>query len=293
MMIEFIKCHGLGNDYLFIDLFKQKLPERLSLSKLAIAMSDRRLGAGSDGIVLLAPHKDAAAQMRIFNADGSEAETCGNALRCIARLLWENSRTRSDQFTLMTAAGAARVRVHRTGELFESAEINMGRPKWDAESIPATGFKDGRDAVVNLDSRLIPASCVSIGNPHCVILDPDAISLPLQIFGPRIETHPMFPKRINVEFLRIVDRKTLKVDVWERGSGITAACGTGACASFCAARSKNLCDANAQVILPGGSLDISENAEGEILMRGPATKVYTGTWDCHSFVTASYEKQRE
>jgi diaminopimelate epimerase len=276
--LEFIKCHGLENDYLFIDLFKHPCPPESLLPVLARTMSHRRQGVGADGIVLFSPDPAAIARMRIFNADGSEAETCGNALRCIARLLWEEKYAAGEIFRIATAGGIVEAKIQVTAGSFVSARINMGKPIWAKSAIPMIGDGDGQNVTIVAAGRSFHADCVSFGNPHCIIFDPHITPEAAATIGPEIERYFLFPRRINVEFASVLNVHELRVIVWERGSGLTAACGSGACAVFAAARSRNLCAPDVIVHLPGGDLEIEELPDGSIGMTGPAERVFKGTW---------------
>ncbi len=278
MKIEFEKCHGLENDYLFINLFEHDpLPEN-DLPRIARRMSHRKRGPGADGIVLYGPSATAAARMRIFNADGSEAQICGNALRCIARILHEDERTASREFKIETRAGLIPVHIITSSPLPYLIELDMGSAHWERSAIPMTGFGEAVSITLSLDGNRFQATCLSVGNPHCVIFDRESWMDDLSRIGPRIETMAIFPERINVEMCDVRNRGHMRVDVWERGSGITSACGTGATAAFAAGRRLNLIDPICTIELPGGCLELSES-EGIIRMKGPATRVYSGICD--------------
>ncbi len=276
MKIQFEKCHGLENDYLFINLFEHDpLPEH-DLPQIAREMSHRKRGPGADGIVLFGPAETATASMRIFNADGSEAQICGNALRCIARILHEDGKTSSPEFMIETRAGSIPVRIVASPPLPYLIELNMGSARWERSLLPMIGSGEAVSVMLAVDGNRFRATCVSVGNPHCVIFDREPWMDDLSHFGPLIETMNVFPERINVELCDVRNRGNMRVDVWERGSGITSACGTGATAAFAAGRRLNLIDAICTVELPGGCLELSESG-GSIRMQGPATRVYSGS----------------
>ena len=252
--IPFIKMHGLGNDYVYIDCFQKTTADILAktdLADLARRVSDRHFGIGSDGLVLILPSKTADAKMRIFNADGSEAEMCGNAIRCVAKYLYESGLCRDVHMEIETLAGIRTLAVHVTKEQVDEATVNMGRPEIKPDSI-----QHGIDP--------IGYTSVNMGNPHAVFFR---------------DTVPHLPANTNVEFVHVRNEKELDVRVIERGSGETLACGTGACASAVAAIFHGLTERNITVHLPGGDLKIQwkENSS-PVLMTGPATEVFRGEW---------------
>ncbi|MBN1354936.1 diaminopimelate epimerase [bacterium] len=278
MDIAFTKYHGLGNDYLFIDSFSQpSIPEQ-RLPDIAKSMCDRRRGIGADGIVRVDPDDECDAGIRIFNSDGSEAETCGNALRCVARLLYESGYCRRHVMHIRTPSRTATARISFRNGRFEYAEINMGRPVWSAASIPVVNVDNPQKMTIEIDSKQYRGVCLSMGNPHCVVFVPKIDRKEVLQMGPRIERLTLFPDRINVGFCKVADRTNLELAVWERGAGWTEACGSGACAAFAAARYESRVDAAVEILLPGGVLNLSESAEGEILMRGPAVRIFSGIW---------------
>ena len=252
MVLPFIKMHGLGNDYVYIDCFQKTTADILAktdLADLARRVSDRHFGIGSDGLVLILPSKTADAKMRIFNADGSEAEMCGNAIRCVAKYLYESGLCRDVHMAIETLAGIRTLAVHVTKEQVDEATVNMGRPEIKPDSI-----QQGIDP--------IGYTSVNMGNPHAVFFR---------------DTVPHLPANTNVEFVHVRNEKELDVRVIERGSGETLACGTGACASAVAAIFHGLTERNITVHLPGGDLKIQwkENSS-PVLMTGPATEVFRG-----------------
>lgn len=255
--MKFIKMQGLGNDYLFLNCLVEE-PE--DLPELAVRMSDRHFGAGSDGLICLCPSELGDFRMKMFNADGSEGEMCGNGIRCLARYIREQGLSTKDVLDIETGAGLRRT------ELLEGAvRVDMGAPRL---SPPVE--------VEALDRRwrLTP---VSMGNPHGVIFYSGIDGLDLADVGPALERHPAFPGGINVEFVEIVDRSTLRMRVWERGSGETMACGTGACAALAAAVSAGLTERTARVELPGGTLEVSWD-QNTVFLTGPAVAVYKGDY---------------
>jgi diaminopimelate epimerase len=268
-MIRFLKMHGLGNDFVVFDARKQALALEPSEAKL---LADRRLGVGCDQIIVIAGAPGADAHMRILNADGSEAEACGNAARCVARLLMEEM-------------GGEEIRLDTRGALLLCRDagaglvsVDMGAPTLVWDKIPLLKPADTNGFALNVDGTPHLVSAVSMGNPHCVLFVEDAEAAPVASLGPRIETHPMFPARTNVEFASVVSRQRLRLRVWERGAGMTRACGSGACATVVAAHRRGLTDDKVEVELDGGVLAI-ELRDGHVLMTGPASLSFRGEVD--------------
>ncbi|MBQ1697317.1 MAG: diaminopimelate epimerase [Bacteroidales bacterium] len=270
MKIPFVKMHGAGNDYIYIDCFAVPFETLGDINDLARRMSDRHFGVGGDGIVLILPSDNGCdVRMRMFNSDGSEAEMCGNASRCVAKYSYEHGIVKSPKFTLQTKAGVKNITVTLRGDgTVESATVDMGEP------------------VVMESTSQIPGgfqyTSVSMGNPHCVIFIDSADDAPVHTLGPEIENfRTAFPQKTNVEFAQIVDRQTIRMRVWERGTGETLACGTGACATLVAAVVNGLTDRKATLHLLGGDLVIEWNEQsGRILMTGPAEYAFVGEYNC-------------
>ena len=278
MKIEFTKLHGLGNDYHFIETAKYPIADPPALSR---EMSHRHLGAGSDGIILIEPGKNGAEfAMRIFNADGSEAETCGNGIRCFAKYVYERKLTDKTEFTIDTLAGPNRVKLVVDGGTVTRVRSNMGKPKFERAEIPMIGAP-GRVMEEDLDvgGTIMKVTCGNIGNPHAVFFVDDATKVPLAEIGPRVEHHPAFPQRTNVEFVTVQDRQNMVMRIWERGSGITMASGSGSCGSALAAMITDRVDRRVNVHLVYGTLTIEWAEDGFVYQEGPATEVFTGTWD--------------
>jgi diaminopimelate epimerase len=276
--MQFIKMHGAGNDYVYVDCLQAPLVG--DVPALARAMSDRHTGIGGDGLVLITPSEQAPARMRMFNADGSEAEMCGNALRCVAKYLADQGLVRGDEFAVETGRGLLSVAVvDRTGGQVRQVRVNMGRPILESERIPTTLPGDPpRDVTLAVKDRTFPVTCVSMGNPHCVMFV-DRISDELVLgLGPQVEHHPAFPRRVNVEFIRVHSPGEFDMRVWERGSGETLACGTGACAAAVAGVLTGRLSRQCTAHLRGGDLQIDWTAEGDVLMTGPAVEVFRGEW---------------
>jgi len=273
--IPFIKMHGLGNDYVYIDTTISAAPDPETLAQ---RMSDRHFGIGSDGLVLIMPSHVADARMRIFNADGSEATMCGNALRCIAKYVMEHRIGSYRPVSIETPAGVRQAEPRLANGRLVGITIAMGHPEFAAGQVPVVA-PDSEFIASELDvtGAGIRWTAVSVGNPHVVTFDLDP-AVHAGTTGPKIEWHPRFPARVNVNFAQISSRTEIVLRVWERGSGLTLACGSGATATFAAARRLGLVEARATVILPGGSLLIEEQLDGALLMTGPATAVFAGTW---------------
>ena len=276
MAIVFTKMHGLGNDYHFIDAAKHLIEDPAELSR---RMSHRHLGVGSDGIILVLPSRTADFKMRIFNADGSEAETCGNGIRCFAKYVYERGMTDKKDFVIETLAGPNRVVLKTEGKNVVTVRSNMGRPRFDRAEIPMAG-PAGRviEESLELDDRTVRITCANIGNPHAAIFVDDATAVPLAEIGPKVENHLKFPQRTNVEFVTVRDRRNIVMRIWERGSGITMASGSGSCGAALAAMITDRVDRKINVHLVYGSLGIEWADDGCVYQEGPATEVFTGTW---------------
>jgi diaminopimelate epimerase len=264
MRIPFIKMHGLGNDFVVLDARRDAL---LPITNdLARALADRRTGIGCDQLILLEPSQNADFRMRIFNHDGSEVESCGNATRAVALLHGEPA-------SIETAGGVLEVRPAEGG-----IAVDMGMPRFGWQEIPLAYAMDTSSlplAWEELDNPL----AVNVGNPHVVFFVDDADAIELDRLGPQIEHDPVFPDRVNVNVAQVIDRKRILLRVWERGAGLTRACGTGACATAVAAMQRGLVDREVAVTLPGGTLTIAWDEDGRIIMTGPATESYRGTFD--------------
>lgn len=278
MSLRFYKLHGLGNDYILLDAMKSPLQiERLD--EFARKACSRHFGIGADGILIAMPptSKDAHIRMRIINPDGSEAEMCGNGIRCLAKWAYEHGRVRRSVMHIETLAGIRTVRVITRGKGVASVEVNMGVPSLKRSDIPMRGDKEfAIDEEIEVDGQPIRVTVVSMGNPHCVTFVEDVANVPVEVIGPKIEFHPLFPNRTNVEFVQVISSDRLKVRVWERGAGVTLACGTGACASLVASVVTGRTKRKATVYLPGGSLEVHWSEDGQVYMRGPAEEVFEG-----------------
>jgi diaminopimelate epimerase len=275
-MTAFLKMHGLGNDFVVFDA----RGSHLALDqRSARALADRRFGVGCDQVIVIgAGRGDVDAVMRIYNADGGEVESCGNATRCVARLLMEE--TDRDRVVIDTP-GAELVCIDAGGG---NVTVDMGPARLEWTEIPLARAVDTGDFEIRVGDKSFHATAVNVGNPHCVLFEADADTAPVAEIGPRIETHEMFPARTNVEFVTVRDRGHLRMRVWERGAGITSACGTGACASAVAAYRRSFCDRKVDVTLDGGVLAIEwRESDGHVLMTGPATLAYKGDVDLGNY----------
>jgi len=279
MKIDFVKMQGLGNDFILIDCLSKPLGDSSFLSYLAKKLCNRNFGIGADGLILILPSSKADLRMRIFNYDGSEAQMCGNGIRCFAKYAYENKLVSKNKFTVETLAGIITPELTITNNKILGVKVNMGTPKLRRREIPMNG-KD-TSTVVNETLKINPEqtfkiTCVSMGNPHCITFVNDVQSIPVDEIGPKIENHPLFPEKTNVEFIQVLNKQEINFRVWERGVGETLACGTGACAALVAAVLNKKTDREATIHLPGGDLDIQWADNGHVYMAGPAELVFRG-----------------
>jgi len=272
-MIQFWKMHGLGNDFILIDNRNGSIREA-EAPDLARKLCERRLSIGADGLLLLANSSVADVQMRIFNADGSEAEMCGNGVRCFAKYCYENGVVKKTEFTVETLAGSRQVWLNVNNNVVQAVKVDMGTVVWERNKLPMLGEGTAVNADLRVDEENYKVTCLSMGNPHCVIFVENVDEFPVEYIGPIVENHEAFPQRINVEFVQVLKKDELKVRVWERGCGETLACGTGACASAVAANRLGRVGGKVKVNLRGGVLlvDVGQS----VLMTGPAEKVFEG-----------------
>lgn len=277
--MKFTKMHGIGNDYIYVNCFEEKVdnPEKVS-----IYVSDRRKGIGSDGLVMIMPSDKADFRMRIFNADGSEAMMCGNATRCIGKYVYDKGLTDKTEITLETNSGIKYLTLFPENGKVEFVEVDMGKAILTPKDIPVNSDKESFiSEPVEVDGKEYKITCVSMGNPHAIVYMYDIKDLELEKIGPSFENHKLFPDRINTEFIEVIDSHTLNMRVWERGSGETFACGTGACASVVASVLNGYCnhDEEVTVHLRGGDLKITWNSDGTVIMKGPAALICDGDID--------------
>ncbi len=287
-IMRFVKMHGIGNDYVYVDGFYQQVPDP---QRLAVAVADRHFGVGADGLILVLPPSegiDAHVRMRMFNADGSEGEMCGNGVRCVAKFAYDRNLARANPMRVETGRGVLSLDLHLVGG---RVTVDMDEPILAGRRIPTTYDTDQVVNVPLAEAWLLAdmpwfeaagmqkqMTCVSMGNPHVIVFCDDVAKVPLEQAGPAMEHAPQFPNRINVHVVQVVSRSELKMRTWERGSGITLACGTGACAVAVAGVLAGRSDRNVLVRLPGGDLEIAWRDDNHVLMTGPATEVFSGDW---------------
>ncbi len=275
MRLRFTKMHGAGNDYLYVDGFANQVPDPAAVSR---RLSPRRKGVGADGLILIQPSKVAACRMEMYNADGSRGEMCGNGIRCVAKFAYDRGLSREDPMTIETDCGVKTLELELRDGKVVGATVDMGPPILEPERIPV---RAAGPSVTNLPieagDKTYLGTCVSMGNPHCVVFLPDLGGLDLERLGPEFEHHELFPKGVNTEFIQVLTRRELEMRVWERGSGETAACGTGACAAAVAGVLTDRSDRKVTVHLLGGDLEIEwREADGHVTLRGEAVEVFEG-----------------
>lgn len=273
--LKFTKMHGAGNDYIYVNGFNQKIDNP---SQLAREVSNRHFGIGSDGLVLILPSETCDFRMQMFNSDGSEAEMCGNASRCVGKYVYDNGLTTKKEITLETLAGVKYITLLDGDKKARKITVDMGEPILDPLLIPVNiDKKPVLDYPLDVNGKIWKISCVSMGNPHAVVFTPDIKGLDLPLVGPKFESHAAFPRKINTEFIEVIDRNTMNMRVWERGAGETLACGTGACAAAVAAVLNDLCDRRVKIHLLGGDLEIEWQKENNhVYMTGEAVTVFEG-----------------
>ena len=276
--MKFTKMQGLGNDYVYVNCLKETIADPPALAK---KISDRHFGVGSDGLIMINPSDKADFEMEMYNADGSRAEMCGNGIRCVAKYVYDYGLTDKTRISVETLAGIKYLDLTVENGKVSLVRVDMGRPILEPENIPvqAEGSRVV-DEPLTVDGKEYRMTCVSMGNPHAVIfVDQDVRKLPLEQIGPSFENHERFPKRINTEFARVLDRRTVEMRVWERGSGETLACGTGTCATAVACVLNGLTEDEITVHLLGGDLYIKWDREKDtVYMTGPAKTVFDGEW---------------
>lgn len=274
--MKFTKMHGLGNDFVFLDRFTTE-EQDMDWPQLAVRLCDRNFGIGGDGLVLVLPSQVADARMRIFNSDGSEPEMCGNGIRCFAKYVYEHGLVRKNPLRVETLRGVLSLELKLEQDSVEQVVVDMGEPILQAGLIPTTAASE---QVVNyplqVDGKEISVTAVSMGNPHCICFVDEAEAVDLNSIGPKLETHPFFPRYTNVEFVQVLDRNDVVMRVWERGAGPTLACGTGACATAVASVLNGKTERRVKVRLPGGDLFIDWRQDNHVYMSGPAAEVFTG-----------------
>ena len=275
--MQFTKVQGQGNDFVIIDGAKETVAD---YSKAAITVCDRHYGIGADGFVIILPSNSEDFRMRIFNSDGSEAEMCGNVTRCVARYVYEHGLTEKTKITLETLAGVIIPELIIKGGIIETVRVDMGEPRLTRRLIPMTGNPDLQaiNVPIEVSGHTFMATCISMGNPHCIIFVDNLDLIDLEKFGPKLETHPFFPRKTNVEFVQILSPQEMRMRVWERGAAVTLACGTGASATMVAAVLNQKTDHQALLHLDGGDLFVEWADNNHVYMSGPAVEVYTGSY---------------
>lgn len=275
MKLDFTKMHGCGNDYIYVNGFELDFEKAIKV-KLAKTLSDRHFGIGADGLIFINPSSVADFEMEMYNADGSRAEMCGNGIRCVAKYVYDRKMVNKEEFVIESMGNRKIINVSVKDGLVETVRVDMGAPILKPELIPVVSLDETFiDNPVNIDGKTYKMTCVSMGNPHAVIFHnpDDVLSL-----GPFVENNSIFPKRVNAEFVEILDRKNVRMRVWERGTGETLCCGTGCCATTVACILNGYTDNEITVHVPGGKIDVLWNKEdNHIYMTGPATTVFDGS----------------
>lgn len=276
--MKFTKMHGLGNDYVYVNCFEEKIDNPPAVARF---VSDRHFGIGSDGLIMINPSKTADFEMEMYNADGSRGEMCGNGIRCVAKYVYDYGLTDKTQISVETLGGIKYLDLTVEDGKVLQVKVDMGKPELEADLIPIISEREQViDEPIEVDGKEYHMTGVSMGNPHAVIYVDDVKGLDLEKIGPKFENHERFPKRINTEFVHCIDRQTVEMRVWERGSGETLACGTGACAVAVSSILNNLTDTRVTVKLLGGDLQIEWDREKDrVFMTGPATVVFDGVID--------------
>lgn len=275
--MKFVKMHGAGNDFVVIDGAAEKI-EEAELPGLAIGACNRQFGIGSDGLILVLPSRIANTRMRMFNPDGSEAEMCGNGIRCFAKYLFDRKHHKDVVMTVETLGGVKTVKINAVGGLVQTVRVDMGEPGLLRSEIPMKGTANERVVAepLKVAGKKYDITCVSMGNPHCITFVTGLDEYPVDKLGPQFENHLSFPRRTNVEFVEVVNNQEIKMRVWERGAGETLACGTGACASAVAAMLNEKTSRKVTVHLRGGDLQVEWLGDNKVFMTGPAEEVFEG-----------------
>ncbi len=273
--MKFTKMQGCGNDYVYINCFEEKVEDAPALAR---KVSDRHFGIGADGLVLIKPSSRDDFTMEMYNADGSQGKMCGNAIRCVGKYVFDHKMTKKRELAVETLAGTKYLSLNVSGDKVSEVTVLMGVPVFEPEKIPVVAEgKSVVDMPVTVDGRKYRITAVSMGNPHAVIFVEDTKNFPIEKIGPLFERHEMFPERVNTEFVKVLDRENINMRVWERGSGETWACGTGACASAVASVINGYTDGKVTVHMLGGNLHIRYDGEGgQVHMTGPAVEVFRG-----------------
>ena len=278
-MLKFTKMHGCGNDYIYIDGARERIPAEQK-PELVRRLSDRHFGIGGDGVIFINPSDQADFEMEMYNMDGTCAEMCGNGIRCVAKYVYDKGLTDQTQISVISAGRIKYLDLHVENGRVSTVMVNMGEPILKACEIPVLAEDEKGEVIaelIEIEGKAYRMTCVSMGNPHAVVFVEDVQDFPLEQVGPELEKHPRFPKRVNAEFVKILDEETIEMRVWERGTGETLACGTGACAAAVACSLNGLTKDTVTVKLLGGTLQIQwDKAENRVYMTGPATTVFEG-----------------
>ncbi len=278
--MRFTKMQGAGNDYVYVNCFEEPLPE--NPAELARRVADRHFGIGGDGLILICSSEVAHARMWMFNADGSEGEMCGNGIRCVAKYVYDHGIARKERLRIETGAGVLDLELFTRDDLVERVRVDMSAPRLAAEEIPTTLPGDPVvEQKLAVAGRELPVTCVSMGNPHCVTFVEELSDEWVLGIGPQVEAHAAFPHRVNAEFVQVISPSEVRVRVWERGSGETQACGTGAAAVCVAGVLTGKTERQVAVHLPGGILELEWEEGGHVFMTGPAVEVFSGEWPEH------------
>lgn len=267
---------GCGNDYIYINCFEETVENP---QKLAIEMSERHFGVGADGIVLILPSQEADFKMRMFNADGSEGEMCGNASRCVGKFVYDKGLTQKTEISLSTLAGIKYLKLHIKNGVVDAVTVDMGEPILEGPKIPTKSNENFVKKILPSEEKFFEMTCISMGNPHAVTYVENTAQFNVEKYGKALETNLFFPNKTNVEFVQVINSNHIKMRVWERGSGETMACGTGACASLVASVKNGICQREADVELLGGTLHIKwDENDNHVYMTGPARFSFNGEW---------------
>jgi diaminopimelate epimerase len=275
--MKFTKMQGAGNDYVYVNAFTEKLPS--DLGELARKLADRHYGVGGDGMILICPSERADARMRMFNVDGSEGEMCGNGVRCVGKYVYDHGIAKKETVQIETGRGVLTLQLFPKNGKVEKVRVNMGQPILEPAQIPTTlAGKPPLKQPIDVAGRTVEVTAISMGNPHGVVFVDEPTDEWVLSIGPKMEVHPVFPRRANIEFVKVLSRTEFQMRVWERGSGETWACGTGTCASAVAGVLNGVLDRKTLAHLKGGDLEIEWAEDGDVYMTGPAVEVFSGDW---------------
>lgn len=278
-MLKFTKMHGCGNDYIYIDGARERIPAEQK-PEIVRRLSDRHFGIGGDGVIFINPSDQADFEMEMYNMDGTRAEMCGNGIRCVAKYVYDKGLTDQTKISVISAGKIKYLDLQVENGRVSTVKVNMGEPILKACEIPVLAENEQGEVIadpIEVEGKTYQMTCVSMGNPHAVVFVDDVQNFPLEQIGPKFENHPRFPKRVNAEFVKVLDQENVEMRVWERGTGETLACGTGACATVVACILNGLTKDTVTVKLLGGTLQVQwDKAENRVYMTGPATTVFEG-----------------